>query len=260
MAATPLLLLPGLMCDRVVWSETMAALPGENPIDVAAYGELDTLSLMAERVLDLAPPRFAVAGHSMGGRVAFEVFRQAPERVAGIALLDTNYPPRAAGEAGMREERERMELLALAKRAGTRVMGERWVKNMVHPSRLGDAALIDAILDMFARKSVDSFAAQIRALLTRPDAGPLLARIAVPALFLCGRDDSWAPLSAHEAMAAAIPGSRLVAVEQCGHMAPMERPQAVAAALGQWLHDVERREDSSARAATPAEPRKKVAP
>src|SRR6185503_14140526 len=91
------LLLPGLMCDRVVWSETMAALPGENPIDVAAYGELDTLGLMAERVLDLAPPRFGVAGHSMGGRVAFEVFRQAPERVAGIALLDTTIPraPRA---------------------------------------------------------------------------------------------------------------------------------------------------------------------
>jgi pimeloyl-ACP methyl ester carboxylesterase len=252
-AGTPLLLLPGLMCDRAVWSETMAALPGENPIDVAAYGELDTLGLMAERVLDLAPPRFAVAGHSMGGRVALEVFRRAPERVGGIALLDTNYPPRAAGEAGAREERERLELLALAERFGTRIMGERWVKGMVHPERLGDAALIDAILDMFTRKSTDSFAAQIRALLARPDAAPLLPRIAVPALVLCGREDSWAPLAAHEAMAAAIPGSRLVVIEQCGHMSPMERPAAVAAALGHWLHDVERREHACARAPTPAE-------
>jgi len=194
------------------------------------------------------------------GGLFFEVFRQASERVAGIALLDTNYPPRAAGDAGAREERERMELVALAKRLGTRAMGERWVKNMVHPSRLGDAALIDGILDMFAQKSADTFAAQIRALLARPDAGPLLPRIAVPALVLCGREDSWAPLSAHEAMAAAIPGSRLVAVEQCGHMAPMERPHAVAAALGQWLHDVERHKHSSARAPMRAELRKKVAP
>jgi pimeloyl-ACP methyl ester carboxylesterase len=234
------------MCDRAVWADTIAALPHETVIDVAAYGDLDSLAAMAGRVLMLAPPRFAVAGHSMGGRVAFEVFRRAPERVAGVALLDTNYPPRAAGEAGAREEGERMELLALARRFGTRAMGDRWVQGMVHPSRLGDAALIGAILDMFVRKTADTFAAQIRALLARPDAAPLLARIAVPALVLCGREDSWAPLAAHEAMAAAIPGSRLVAVERCGHMAPMERPEAVAAALGQWLHDIERRERASA--------------
>jgi pimeloyl-ACP methyl ester carboxylesterase len=223
------------MCDRVVWGETMAALPGDLTCIVPAYGDIDTLGGMAERVLALAPPRFAVAGHSMGGRVALEIFRRAPERVAGLALLDTNYLPRPAGEAGTREKRERMELLALARRAGTRVMGEAWVKGMVHPDRLGDAALISAIVDMFQRKTADTFAAQINALLARPDATPLLGAIRCPTLVLCGREDSWAPLARHEAMAAAIAGSELVVVEKCGHMAPMERPREVAGAFTAWL-------------------------
>lgn len=235
MADLPLLLLPGLMCDRAVWSDTIAALPGRPNAVVPDYGETDTLGGMAEHVLMLAPPRFAVAGHSMGGRVAFEVFRRAPERVAGIALLDTNYTPRPAGEAGAREERERLDLLATARARGTRAMGRIWVENMVHSSRRGDTKLIEAIVEMFGRKSADIFAAQIRALLARPDAGPLLGAIRCPALILCGRDDSWAPLARHEEMAAAIPGGRLVAVDACGHMAPMERPRAVAGALAAWL-------------------------
>jgi pimeloyl-ACP methyl ester carboxylesterase len=141
-----------------------------------------------------------------------------------------------------------MELLELARRGSTRIMVERWVKGMVHPDRLGDAKLIGAILDMFARKSADSFAAQIRALLARTDAAPLLPRIACPALVLCGREDSWSPLARHEEMAAMIPGGRLAVIDHCGHMSPMERPEAVASALGEWLHRVDTREHSSAGA------------
>ena len=231
----PLVLLPGLMCDRAVWGGVIEALPPETAIDVAAHGDLDSLRAMAERALTLAPQRFAVAGHSMGGRVAFEMFRRAPERVAGLALLDTNYRPRPAGEAGAREERERLELLAVARSSGTRAMGRSWVANMVHPSRRGDAPLIEAIVDMFGRKSADVFEAQIRALLARPDAAPLLGAIRCPTLIVCGREDSWAPLARHEEMAAAIPGSKLAVIEEAGHMAPMERPRAVAAALAAWL-------------------------
>lgn len=234
MSEVPYLLLPGLMCDRAAWSDAIAALPAGPGAVVADYGEADSLAAMAGRALASAPPRFAAAGHSMGGRVALEIFRRAPERVAGLALLDTNYTPRAAGEAGAREERERMALLAIARRSGTRAMAESWVKGMVHPSRLADAALIGAILDMFARKSADVFAAQIRALLARPDAAPLLAAVRCPALVLCGREDSWAPAARHEEMAAMIAGSELVLVGQCGHMAPMERPREVAAALARW--------------------------
>jgi len=235
MAGVPLVLLPGLMCDRALWAPTMDALSPDTEIHVSAYGDLDSLSAMAERVLALAPPRFALAGHSMGGRVAFEVFRRAPERVAGLALLDTNYLPRPGGEAGEREERERMELLSLARSKGTRAMAERWVANMVHPARRAETALIDPILDMFARKTPAIFAAQVRALLARPDAMPLLGAIACPALILCGREDSWSPLARHEEMARAISGSVLVAIKECGHMAPMERPREVADALAGWL-------------------------
>jgi pimeloyl-ACP methyl ester carboxylesterase len=223
------------MCDRAVWGAVMDALPADAEIDVAAYGDIDTLGAIAERVLMLAPPRFAVAGHSMGGRVAFEVFRRARERVAGIALLDTNYTPRPPGEAGGREERERLELLATARGWGTRAMGRVWVKNMVHPSRRGDAALIEAIVDMFGRKSADTFEAQIRALLARPDAAPLLGAICCPALVLCGREDAWAPPARHEEMAAAIARSTLAVIEEGGHMAPMERPREVADARAGWL-------------------------
>jgi pimeloyl-ACP methyl ester carboxylesterase len=106
---------------------------------------------------------------------------------------------------------------------------------MVHPSRRADEALIDAIVDMFGRKTADTFAAQIQALLARPDATPLLGTIRCPALVLCGREDSWAPLARHEAMAAALPGGTLAVIENCGHMAPMERPGEVAAALAEWL-------------------------
>ena len=245
--ATPLILLPGLMCDRAVWAPVIGVLSDDRDIDVAAYGDIDSLSEMASRVLDLAPPRFAAAGHSMGGRVAFEIFRMAPERLAGLALLDTNYVPRAAGAVGEREERERMDLLSLARRSGTRLMGEQWVKGMVHPDRLGDKPLIDAILDMFARKSADTYEAQMRALLNRPDAGPLLTEIVCPSLVLCGREDTWAPPARHEAMASAIHDARLVLVDRCGHMAPMERPAEVAAAFRDWLAAV----DASERAAVP---------
>lgn len=234
MTDLPLLLLPGLMCDRAVWSDAIAELPGRPRVIVPDYGDVDTLGDMAERTLSEAPAHFAVAGHSMGGRVALEIFRRAPERVAGLALLDTNYTPRAAGEAGAREERERLVLLEIARRSGTRAMAESWVRGMVHPSRLAEAGLVGAILDMFARKSADVFAAQIRALLARPDATALLGAVRCPALVLSGREDDWAPVARHEEMAALIAGSELVVVERCGHMAPMERPRDVAAALARW--------------------------
>jgi pimeloyl-ACP methyl ester carboxylesterase len=106
---------------------------------------------------------------------------------------------------------------------------------MVHPARLDDAPLVDAILDMIERKTVDVFEAQQRALLARPDATNLLARIACPTLLLCGREDAWSPPSRHEEMARRIPRAELVIVERCGHMAPMEQPEAVSALLRDWL-------------------------
>jgi pimeloyl-ACP methyl ester carboxylesterase len=209
---------------------------------VVDHGERDSLPAMAQAVLRGAPPKFALIGHSMGGRVALEILRGAPERVAGIALLDTGYQARPAGEAGEREAAERMHLLQLARSSGMRTMGEKWLRGMIHPQRSGDATLVEAILQMIERKTADIFAAQIRALLARPDAQGLLPTISCPALVLCGREDSWSPLARHEQMARMIPGSTLAVIEQAGHMSPMERPADVSAALGAWLDTVERQE------------------
>lgn len=235
-SAEPLLLVPGLMCDRAVWEPLYAHLPASCLPLVAEHGDADSLPEMARRLLAAAPARFALAGHSMGARVAVEVLRQAPQRVTRLALLDTGHAPRAPGAEGEEEARKRHALLAIAERDGTRAMGAEWVKGMVAPQRLDDAPLIDAILDMFERKSAETFAAQIRALLARPDAGELLPQVGVPTLVLCGRLDSWAPVSQHEEMLARLPaGARLEVIEEAGHMSPMERPKAVATALRGWL-------------------------
>jgi pimeloyl-ACP methyl ester carboxylesterase len=225
-------LLPGLLCDREVWQAQIDAL---GPCHVPGYGSLDSLSAMAAHVLATAPPGpLAVAGHSMGGRIAFEMLRLAPERIARLALLDTSYHPLAEGEAGEAERAGRLALLATARRDGMAAMAREWAVGMVHPSRHG-TPLFEAIVAMLARKTPEHYAAQIEALLNRPDAGPLLPTIRCPTLLLCGRDDAWSPPARHEHMQQRIKGSRLVVIEQCGHMSTMEQPEAVSQALREWL-------------------------
>lgn len=233
--AEALLLVPGLMCDAAVWQPVLPVLAADRECRVIDHGDADNLAQMAHQLLDAAPPRFALAGHSMGARVALEVLRQAPERVSRVALLDTGYLARAPGAAGEEEARKRQTLLDVARREGVRAMAVQWVQGMVHPQRLSDAPLLDAIVAMFERKNADTFERQLRALLQRPDATGVLSSIHVPALVLCGRQDSWAPVSQHQAMHALIPGAVLDVIEDAGHMAPMERPQAVAAVLRRWL-------------------------
>jgi len=223
------------MCDAAVWAEQAAALGPRRRVVVPEYGELASLGAMAERVLQAAPPGpLALAGHSMGGRVAFEILRRAPARVARLALLDTSYHPLAPGAEGERERAGRLELLALARAEGMRAMASRWAVGMLHPSRLA-TPLFETVLDMFERRNPVQFAAQIEALLARPDATPLLGDIRCPTLLLCGREDGWSPPARHEFMQRCIAGSTLVILERCGHMSPMERPAEVTAALAAWL-------------------------
>jgi len=230
-----LVLLPGLMCDRTVWESQILDLADIADATVAEYALLNSLPAMAEHVLKTAPARFALAGHSMGGRIAMEIFRQAPERVSHLGLMDTRHHPLPPGEVGEKERAGRMALLEVARQKGPRAMGEEWVKGMVHPDRLKDRDLIDAILDMFARKTSQIFEAQQTALLTRPDAGPLMREIRCPALVLCGREDGWSTPDWHEAMAREIPGAKLAILERCGHMSTMERPAEVSKAMRAWL-------------------------
>ncbi len=235
MSKPHLILIPGLMCDEAVWEHQDRALRDIADITIADHGSLDSLTAMADAILKRAPERFALAGHSMGGRVAFQVFRRAPERVTAIALMDTACTPRAAGAAGAEETEQRYRLLNKARKEGMRAMGAEWVQRMVHPERLSDTTLMNAILDMIARKTPEIFEAQITALLNRPDARDVLPQIHCPSLVLCGREDAWSVLSHHEEMTAMIPHGRLVVIENCGHMSTMERPEEITAAMRDWL-------------------------
>ena len=231
----PVVLLPGLACDAAVWTHAREALlRTRTEVTIAEYGSLDSLGAMAEKVLQEAPPRFAIAGHSMGGRVALEVLRHAAERVAGIALLDTGVRPRADGPAGDSETTGRHELVQIAYERGMAQMAARWVQGMIWGPRLHETGLVATVIDMFVRSSAPVFAAQIRALLARPDASALLPGIRCPALVLCGEQDSWAPAERHREMAASIPGAQLVLVPECGHMCTLERPETVTRALLEW--------------------------
>jgi pimeloyl-ACP methyl ester carboxylesterase len=234
-----LLLIPGLLCDDAVWTSQAAALADIAAVRVANNGDTDSLGALAESIIAQAPPRFALAGHSMGGRIALEVARRVPERLIGLALLDTGYEALAPGEAGEREAAGRHALLAMARREGMRSMARTWLQGMVYPPRLSDEELVEPILDMFERRTPNLFALQIRALLARPDATSVLPTLQCPTLVLCGREDTWAPPSRHAVMAKMIRHSTLEIIPDCGHMSPLERPRAVNQALRRWLESIE---------------------
>ncbi len=232
---TSLILVPGLLCDETVWAHQCEALASVANVQVATNGARDSLVAMAEAIIAEAPQRFALAGHSMGGRVALEVLRRVPDRVTALALLDTGYHPLPAGEGGEREAAGRFALVEKARRRGMRAMGWEWLQGMVYPSRLSDAVLVNAILDMIERRTPEYYAAQTRAMINRPDATALLGKIRCPTLILCGQEDLWSPPQRHEQICDRIPGSTLAVVPYCGHMSTMERPAAVSEALRAWL-------------------------
>ncbi len=230
-----LLLLPGLLCDEAVWRAQIIALADRYECRVADYRQVDSLPAMAELALACAPGNFLLAGHSMGGRVAFEMLRHAPQRVSKLILMDTGYLPRGRGEHGEREAAERQRLVALAYSQGMRGMGREWLSGMLPKARWQDSELIESILAMVERKTPAIHTAQVRALLERPDASDVLPGIACPTLLLCGREDRWSPLARHEEMAQLIAGARLVVIENAGHMTTMERPDEVSAAMREFL-------------------------
>ena len=235
MPSLPLMLMPGLMCDHAVWEPLLPWLAKDRECRMVDHGQADSLVQMAEQLLQDAPPHMVLAGHSMGARVALEVLRLAPDRVKGVALLDTGYLPKPAGEAGEEEARKRFHLLNIAQEQGVRAMANEWVQGMVHPDRLSDKPLIESILAMFDRKDAHTFACQINALLNRPDGSDVLRVIKVPTLLMCGKQDAWSTPAQHQAMNALATHATFDVIEDAGHMAPMERPEPVALALQRWL-------------------------
>ena len=234
-----LLFLPGLACDADVWKHQAHSLAGLTTVEVIDYGPSDSLEKMAQVAIERAPGRFAIAGHSMGGRVAFEIMRRVPERVAGLAVLDTAYRSMPAGEVGEREKAERNELMEVALSRGMRAMAFHWMRRIIDPSSYSDEPLTISIVEMMSRKSTEIYAAQVNALLKRPDATPVLSTVRCPTIVLCGHGDKVSPLSGHREMAALIPKSKLVVIEKCAHMATMERPDEVTSAMSEWLKSVD---------------------
>lgn len=226
-----LFLLPGLLCDARVWSHQTQQLAALADIRIPDFSQLDSLDAMADAVLQQAPEKFMVAGHSMGGRVALQLLHKAPERISKLALLDTGTHAVKPGEA-----EKRQVLIDLAEQEGMGAMARQWTPPMVHPARHADAALMNEIFAMVESYSVASFRKQVKALLNRPDALPFLAHAPQGTLVLCGREDIWSPPSQHEVICNALPDRPPVTIiDNAGHMAPMERPEAVSVALRQWL-------------------------
>ncbi len=228
----PLVLLPGLLCDRRLFGPQIPALEagGRRVLVPDLTGE-DTIEALAARVLAEAPPGpFALCGLSMGGYVAQEVVRQAPARVARLALLDT----RARADTP-EETARRRGLIELAERGEFRGVTPRLLPLLVHHDRLADGALAGLVQAMAAGVGKDAFLRQQRAIMARRDYRPLLPAIRVPTLVLCGREDAITPPDMHLEIAAAVPDATLVVVPGCGHLAPLERPTAVAAQLAAWL-------------------------
>jgi len=226
-----LVLLPGFLCDQTVWKQQIASLADiADPLCMEWTPQHNSIVAMAEAVLRWAPPTFALAGHSMGGRVAFQVYRLAPERVTKLAVFNSGSDARSDTE-----EPGRRRLLAIARSQGMRAMAVEWLKGMLPPYRQDDTPLVEEIIQMFERKSPDLFEIQMLALLGRPNATPLLREIQCPALVLTGRDDAWSPPARHLDMAQLIPKSELVLIPKCGHMSTMERPDEISAAMRHWL-------------------------
>lgn len=232
MSKPTLLFLPGLLCDARVFAGQVAALRDRADIVIADFTQGASMAEFAERALAAVPgdAPVALAGFSMGGYVSFEVLRCAPQRVAKLALLDTQARPDS--EESLKRRRGFLQLAQQGKFKG---VTPTLMPSLIHKDRLGDAALTGPIVEMALAVGKDGFVRQQTAIMGRPDSRPMLPTIAVPTLVLCGRDDIPTPLAASEEMAAAIPGATLTVVERSGHMAPMEKPEAVTAALAQWL-------------------------
>lgn len=226
----PLLLLPGLLCDGDLWSDQIRDFSGARAVMVTCMTGAEDVDRLAADILALAPPRFALAGLSMGGYVALAMMRAAPERVTRLALLDTN------ARADSDEQRARRRgLIELARKGRFKGVTPRLLPLLLHPDRLRDEPLVARVTGMAERIGREGFVRQQTMIMGRPDARPGLARIACPTLVLCGRQDALTPPALAEEMADAIGGATLAIVEQSGHLSTMEQPAAVNAQLAAWL-------------------------
>ena len=228
--AEPLVLLPGMMCDARLFAPQIAAFSATRAIHVAPLTAADDMARLADQVLADAPPRFALAGLSMGGIVAMAIMAAAPERVARLALLDTNPLADPPEKAPIREEQVK-RVLAGELRAVMR--------DEMKPNYLADGparrVVLDLCMDMAETLGPAAFAAQSRAIQTRPDQCATLQSVAAPTLVMCGAEDALCPPERHEFMQGLIPGAELAVIPGAGHLPVLEQPELSNKALNRWL-------------------------
>ncbi len=230
----PLLLLPGLLNDARLWQQQIADLDDIAQASVADLTRADSIAALATQALAQAPAgRFALAGLSMGGYVAFEIMRQAPQRVLGLALLDTTArPDTEEATAG------RHKLMKLAEVNFPAVTGT-LLPRVVHPSQLKDKSIVDVITAMADSLGKKVFLRQQHAIIGRIDSRPFLSQINCPTLILCGREDVITPIEVHEEMAVGIAGSAFTVIGECGHLSTLGQPRQVSKALRDWLSSLQ---------------------
>jgi pimeloyl-ACP methyl ester carboxylesterase len=222
----PIVLLPALLCSPRLYAELLPDLWRHGPVTIADTLRDDSMSGIARRVLTTAPPVFALAGLSMGGYIALEIMRQAPERVAKLALLDTSARPDLPEQSVQRRER-----VATARSQGIDAVSLGLFERSVHPAHRSDARLRETVRVMGAEVGVEAFARQQEAIIGRPDSRPDLASIRCPTLVLVGDGDELTPPDIAAEMAAAIPHARLATLPGAGHLSTLEQPAAVAHAF-----------------------------
>ena len=226
----PIVLVPGLLCTAELFAPQVAALWPYGPVTVAYTLEGRTMAEIAAAILEAAPPRFALAGISMGGYLSFEIMRQAPERVVKLALLDTSPLPDTPEQTA-----QRRALVAGALAGEFAALLEPGLISMFHPAHREDPALRAVQMRMAVTVGADGFARQTEAVIGRSDSRPGLATISVPTLVLVGDADPLTPPERAEEMVALIPRARLVVVPECGHASTLEQPEAVNHALVEWI-------------------------
>src|SRR5476651_331668 len=226
----PLVLVPGLTCTARLYGPQIAALWPFGQVAVADHRRDADIAAIAARILKDAPPRFALAGLSMGRYIAFAMMRLAPERIAKLALLDTSArPDTPEGKAG------REKFIAMAAAGKLTDVVETLTPRFLHRSRHKDETLIRVIRDMAADTGAEAFIRQQKAIMSRADARPLLASIRCLTLVLVGEGDELTPPELAKEIAGGISGAKLTLVPECGHLSTIEKPEAVNAALAEWL-------------------------
>jgi pimeloyl-ACP methyl ester carboxylesterase len=226
----PTVLVPGLNCSARLYAEQIPGLWCHGPVQVADHTRDDAMDAIAERILATAPPRFALAGLSMGGYIALAITRRAPQRVARLALLDTAARPETPEQTARRKPQ-----MALAESGRFDEVPALQFPLLVHRDRHGDQALMQRVRMMAEETGAEAFLRQQRAIIARADARPFLPAIGCPTMVLVGDGDALTPPPLAQEIAAAIPGARLVVVPACGHLSTMEQPEEVNRALGEWL-------------------------